>query len=53
MSKWLNCNTPFQQLVMMHISENFFTDDVELELINDGIRLTDKTGAVADLDYSQ
>lgn len=54
MGKWLKCNTPFQELVMMHISKNFVTDDVELELINDndGIRLTDKTGATADFIYN-
>lgn len=53
MSKRINfkCDTPFQELVLLHIIENF-NDDVELEPISDGIRLTDKTGAVADFIYN-
>lgn len=53
MGKWLNCNTPLQQLVMLHINENFVIEEVELELIHDGIRLTDNTGAVADFTFNR
>lgn len=38
---------------MLHIQENFLEDGVrELALIKNGIRLTDKTGAVADFVYN-
>ena len=53
MRKSLNCNTPLQQLVMLHINENFVIEEVELELIHDGIRLTDNTGAVADFTFNR
>ncbi len=49
----IKCRNPFQQLVEMHIRENFLDEGIaKLELLNDGIRLTDKTGAVADFLYN-
>lgn len=38
---------------MLHINDNFVIEEVELELIHDGIRLTDKTGAVADFTFNR
>lgn len=53
MNIYIKCQNPFQQLALLHIQENFLEDGVkELALIKNGIRLTDKTGAVADFVYN-
>ncbi|MCM1524136.1 MAG: hypothetical protein NC120_06725 [Ruminococcus sp.] len=45
---------PAQWLAFQHIQENFLGSGVkELELLTEGIRLTDKTGAVADFLYNR
>lgn len=47
------CQDPFQQLALMHIQQNFYDEGIsQLELIKDGIRLTDKNGAIADFVYN-
>lgn len=47
------CQNPFQQLALMHIQQNFYDEGIsQLELIKDGIRLTDRDGAVADFVYN-
>lgn len=44
---------PAQFLALRHIQDNFLDSGVkELELLNEGIRLTDQTGAVADFVYN-
>lgn len=44
---------PAQFLALRHIQDNFSDSGVKkLELLKDGIRLTDKTGATADFVYN-
>ncbi|MGN1137629.1 MAG: hypothetical protein ACI4SF_15605 [Oscillospiraceae bacterium] len=53
MNKSVKCQNPFQQLALMHIQENFLPDGIlNLDTIPNGIRMTDKTGAVADFIYN-
>lgn len=54
MNVYIKCQNPFQHLALLHIQDNFLESGVkELALLNNGIRMTDKTGAVADFIYNR
>lgn len=49
----IHCNTIAQFKVLRHLQREFEPSGVKsLELINNGIRLTDRTGASADFVYN-
>lgn len=53
MNIYIECQNALQRLALLHIQEHFLASGVKnLTLIKNGIRLTDKTGKVADFVYN-
>lgn len=50
---YIECDDPFQYFALLYVQNNFYSNGVkELTLIQNGVRLTDMTGAVADFVYN-